>query len=277
MARNASRALRISLAAAAVLLLFAETGFAARTYAVRGGDTLYSIAGKYGVSVAALKSANHLSSTALKTGRTLTVPSKQVTPPADPVVYGISTENDLLVESAEGVVASLAKDARFTVLAREGDRFNVKLETGRTGWVRADAVTLEDTRKPLPLSDTWGIKHGLVQTALAYRGARYVRGGTSARGFDCSGFVKFLYARMGIKLPHDTRALYKFGRPVAKADLAPGDILFFVNTYRRGLSHVGLYVGEGKFIHASTHRTGVRVDYLNADYYRRHYIGAKRI
>lgn len=277
MSRNAYHALRISLAAAAVLLLFAETGFAARTYAVRSGDTLYSIASKHGVSVAALKSANHLNSTALKTGQTLTIPSKEVTPPADPVVYGISQENDLIVQSDDGVVASLAKDARFTVLAREGDKYNVKLETGKTGWVRADAVTLEDTRKPLPLSDTWGIRHGLVQTALAYRGSRYVRGGTSPRGFDCSGFVKFLYAKLGVKLPHDTRALYKVGKSVAKADLQPGDILFFVNTYRRGLSHVGMYIGEGKFIHASTRRTGVRVDYLNADYYKRHYIGAKRI
>jgi len=261
----------------AALLLFAEVACAARTYSVRSGDTVYTIAKKFGVSVASLRGANKLTSVSLKTGRSLVIPSKAPAPAADPVVYGIANENELLVRSGDGLVASLGKGSKFVVLAREGDRFNVRLDGGKTGWVSAENVTLKDTRKPTPMSDTYGMKGRLVQTALAYRGSRYRRGGTSASGFDCSGFVKFLYAKMGIKLPHDTRALYKHGTAVAKSDLRPGDILFFVNTYRRGLSHVGLYIGEGKFIHASTRRTGVRTDYLNADYYRRHYIGAKRI
>ena len=260
-----------------MLLLFAETSFAARTYAVRAGDTIYTVAKKFGVSVADLKSANKLTSTTLKKGRSLVIPSKPLAPSADPVVYGISKQDGLMVKSDDGFVASLAKDARFVVLAREGDRFSVKLADGKTGWVDADSVTLDDRRTPTPISDTYGIKQGLIARALSFRGARYVHGGSSPSGFDCSGFVKYLYSKMGIKLPHDTRALYKFGRPVPKADLQAGDILFFVNTYRRGLSHVGLYVGDGKFIHASTRRTGVKVSNLNEAYYQNHYLGAKRI
>lgn len=274
---NAHRTLRISLAAAAVLLLFAEIGHAAQTYKVRAGDTLYSIAQRYGVSTTALQRANHLTTSALKPGKTLSIPSNSRTS-SDPVIYGIADKNELTVEIGGRVAASLAKGSRFTVLAREGSKYNVKLQDGRTGWVAADSVTLDDTRTLAPLSDTYALqKANMVQTALAFRGSRYVSGGTGPGGFDCSGFVKYIYSRYGINLPHDSRALYKCGTPVAKADLAPGDILFFVNTYRRGISHVGMYIGDGKFIHASTHRTGVKVSDLGEAYYQAHYFAAKRV
>jgi len=116
----------------------------------------------------------------------------------------------------------------------------------------------------------------LVRTAYAFRGARYRTGGVSAGGFDCSGFVKYLYAKQGVDLPHSSRAQYNYGKHVAKTDLKPGDLLFFSGTYRHGISHVGIYIGDGKFIHASTHSTGVRVDELNSAYYRRRYTGARR-
>jgi len=275
---NAHRTLRISLVAAALLLLFATQGFAAQTYRVRRGDTLYLIAKKFGTTVTALQKANHLRSpNRIRAGRLFTIPSKAAPSPRQ-VTRGRAAQDKLEVTSDGKVIATLAKDTRFIVLGREGEKFNIKLEDGRTGWVPTDAVSLEEGGQPLPASDLWGRRHDIVRTALAYRGSRYRHGGTSSRsGFDCSGFVKFVYATKGIKLPHDTRALFKCGKPIAKSDLQPGDILFFVNTYRRGISHVGLYIGNGKFVHASTHRRGVRIDDLDADYYRRHYMGARRI
>lgn len=258
-----------------MLLLFAEVGFAAQTYSVRAGDSLNTIAQKFGVSVTSLRRANGLTSSTVNPGRTLTVPSNQRSS-SEPEVYGVSTR-DLDVELPGRAAASLAKGDHFTVLAREGSRYNVKLQDGRTGWVKADAVTLDDTRKPTPISDTWGIRRGIAQMALAYRGAPYVSGGTGEYGFDCSGFVKFLYAKQGIKLPHESRAMFNCGTPVSRDNLQAGDILFFVNTYRRGISHVGLYIGDNKFIHASTHRSGVKVSDLDEAYYRGHYFGAKRI
>ena len=273
---NAYRALRISLAAAAMLLLFADFGFSAQTHKVRAGDSLTNIAQRYGVSTTALKRANGLSTVAAKTGRTLTIPSNNRTASA-PVIYGIAGKDELNVEIGGRVATSLAKGSRFTVLAREGAKYNVKLNDGRTGWVSADSVTLDDTRKPTPMSDTWGIKKGIVQMALMYRGARYVTGGVGRGGFDCSGFVKYLYSKYGIKLPHNSRALYQCGTSVSKSNLAAGDLVFFVNTYRRGISHVGMYIGDGKFIHASTHRTGVKVSNLNEAYYQNHYYAARRV
>ena len=279
MKTNAHHTLRISLAAVIVLLLFAERGFAAQTYVVRRGETLHIIAKKFGTTVAELQTTNHLNPRVyIRAGRTLIIPSQTPTPPADPITYGCLVGDRLEVKSGENTIATLSKGEKFVVLAREGDLFNIKLSDGRTGYVRADAITLEETRKPLPISDKWAIKREIVRTACAYRGARYRRGGVSSRsGFDCSGFVKFLYATKSIKLPHSSRALFKCGTPVAKSDLQAGDMVFFAGTRRRGISHVGLYIGEGKFIHASTRRRGVRVDYLDAAYYRHRYVGARRI
>ena len=271
------------MAALVVLLLFAVQSFAAQTYVIRRGETLQQIATKFHTTISALQKVNYLKSpNAIRTGRVLIIPSvvPSVVPtvaPNESTTYGRSKHQALKVESDGKVIMTLPKDTKFLVLAREGDKFNIKLPGGKTGWVKADEITLEETRKPLPISDSWSLKSDIVRLAYSYRGARYRHGGTSSSGFDCSGFVKFLYATKGIKLPHDSRALYKCGKPVAKSDLQPGDLVFFAGTYRRGISHVGLYVGEGKFIHASTHRSGVRLDYLNAPYYKRHYAAAKRI
>lgn len=279
METNAYRTPRIGLAAVAVLLLFAGECFAAQTYKVRRGDTLHLIAKRFGTTITALQKANRLRSPNLiRAGRILTIPSKVSVPASRPVTYGHATTDRLEVTSDGKRIATVAKGERFVVLGRDGQKFNIKLADGRTGWVQADAATLEDSGQALPAGDSsWSRRHDLVRTALAYRGSRYRHGGSSGRGFDCSGFVKFVYGTKGIKLPHDSRALFKHGKLVAESDLQPGDVLFFANTYRRGISHVGIYIGNGKFIHASTHRRGVRVDNLNTDYYRRHYAGARRI
>ncbi len=274
---DAYRTLRISLAAAIMLLLFAEIGFSAQTYKVRGGDTVTSIAQKYGVSATALRSANGLTSSTLNHGRTLKIPSNQRTS-SEPVVYGIAKSDGVNVESNGRPIASVAKGVRFTIIAREGSRFSVKMSDGKTGWVAADQVSMDDTRKPTPMSDTWaGKRQGIVQMALAFRGSRYVHGGEAPGGFDCSGFVKYLYAKYGVKLPHQSSALFQCGTYVSKDNLKDGDILFFVNTYRRGISHVGMYIGGGQFIHAARTGLGVRVDALDSAYYRSHYFAAKRV
>jgi cell wall-associated NlpC family hydrolase len=175
------------------------------------------------------------------------------------------------------VIASLKRGVRFSVLERETGRLRVKLSDGRIGWVDAGNVRVGDDRKPLPAADSWSMRNSLTRTAVSYRGARYVRGGTTASGFDCSGFVKFLFEKHGVKLPHSSSAQFSCGKSVSKSDLQPGDVVFFGGTYRHGISHVGLYLGGGKFIHASTERAGVRVDDLNSAYYRRKYAGARRI
>ena len=118
----------------------------------------------------------------------------------------------------------------------------------------------------------------VVAAAYAFRGTRYVMGGTSRSGFDCSGFVRYiLSATGGVELPRTATEQYYHGTHVAADQLQPGDLVFFKGTYKSGISHVGIYAGEGKFIHAANAHKGVRMDNLGDSYYQAHYAGARRV
>jgi len=118
----------------------------------------------------------------------------------------------------------------------------------------------------------------VADQALRYRGTRYRFGGTTKKGLDCSGLVSRVYEDLKLKqIPRASTALYKAGKPVNMADLRPGDLVFFKNTYRRGISHVGIYAGHNKFVHAANHKNGVTVTPLSDPYYQLHYAGARRL
>jgi len=118
----------------------------------------------------------------------------------------------------------------------------------------------------------------VVSAAYSFRGTRYVFGGTSRSGFDCSSFVRYILGRAdGVDLPRTAEEQYYHGSPVTREDLRPGDLVFFKNTYRHGISHVGIYTGNGKFVHAANSHKGVREDSLDTSYYSNHYAGARRV
>ena len=116
----------------------------------------------------------------------------------------------------------------------------------------------------------------IVSKAKQYLGVPYKWGGTSPSGFDCSGFVYYVYRSMGINISRTMTTMYSQGTPVSKSELEPGDIVFFRNTYKSGLSHVGIYVGDGKFIHAPSSGKVVSYADLYSNYYIEHYYGACR-
>ena len=116
----------------------------------------------------------------------------------------------------------------------------------------------------------------IVATAKKYIGVPYVWGGESPKGFDCSGYVQYVFKMHGISLNRTTETQYKHGSYVSKSNLKPGDLVFFQNTYRAGISHVGIYIGNGQFIHASSSK-GVTISNLSSSYYTSHYYGARRI
>ncbi len=121
--------------------------------------------------------------------------------------------------------------------------------------------------------------HPLVESAKKYLGIRYRYGGSSpSRGFDCSGFVYYLLSRHGIRAPHSAAELFRMGKPVSRSELRPGDLVFFKNTARRrGITHVGIYIGNGKFIHSSSGRGRVTVTSLKDPYYATRFAGARRL
>jgi cell wall-associated NlpC family hydrolase len=115
----------------------------------------------------------------------------------------------------------------------------------------------------------------LTRNAMRFLGVPYVFGGTSASGFDCSGYVQHVFAMLGYHIPRTADAQYDVGKRVAGAAMAPGDLVFF-QTYAAGPSHVGIYLGNDRFVHASSSR-GVTVSSLHESYWSARYIGAKRL
>lgn len=116
----------------------------------------------------------------------------------------------------------------------------------------------------------------IVATAKTCIGVPYVWGGESMSGFDCSGLVQYVYAQNGISINRTCTTQYKQGTYVDKNSLQPGDLVFFENTYATGISHVGIYIGDGEFIHASS-TNGVMISKLSNSYWTSHYYGARRI
>ena len=112
----------------------------------------------------------------------------------------------------------------------------------------------------------------VVDFAKHFVGTRYVYGGSSPRsGFDCSGLVRYVYGHFGISLPHSSFAQFDRGRRIARRALRPGDLVFF-----DGLGHVGMYIGNGRFIHAPHSGTRVRIETL-AGWYGARFVGARRL
>ena len=119
-------------------------------------------------------------------------------------------------------------------------------------------------------------RDSLVDTALSYRGVPYRYAGMTSRGMDCSGLVARVLRAHGIRAPHNSRELFKLGKRVTRKEMQPGDLVFF-RTRGRTISHVGIYMGDGKFVHASSGGGQVQVDTLDTGYYARRLAGARRL
>ncbi|WP_035290371.1 C40 family peptidase [Brevibacillus thermoruber] len=107
-------------------------------------------------------------------------------------------------------------------------------------------------------------------------GAPYKSSGTTKNGFDCSGFTRYVFDALGVDLPHSSSAQFKLGVPVSRSDLQPGDLVFF-NTNGRSVSHVGIYIGNGMFVHAESGKGVVNTRLNDPYYWGKRFVGAKRI
>lgn len=217
-----------------------------------------------------------------------------------------STENKTAYVSSDGlnirkeasteseIVDVLGKNAKVTIVKDDGTWCKItykntegyapkkylsdeKVEvTSRSSEARNAEVT---NIQEVPVEETTASKTGeLVAYAKQYLGSRYVYGGTTPSGFDCSGFVMYVYKQFGVSLPHSSSAQSKKGTKVEKANLQQGDIVFF-SDYKthKGIGHCGIYIGNNQFIHASTEKTGVITSSLNSGSYKTRYVTAVRI
>lgn len=122
-------------------------------------------------------------------------------------------------------------------------------------------------------------KKQLLEDAKYFKGGKYVWGGTTPQGFDCSGYVQYLYKKQKIHLPRTAWAQSKKGLSVSKNALQKGDLLFFLTDKKRGIpvTHVGIYLGDGKFIHAASKKKGIIISPIYTGYYAKKFVSAKRI
>lgn len=136
--------------------------------------------------------------------------------------------------------------------------------------------TAKATPKPAAQPVASSVASAIINTAKSYLNVPYVWGGTSAQGFDCSGFIQYVYGKHGVSLPRVTSDQYNAGTAISKSSLKPGDLVFF-ETYKPGASHVGIYLGNNQFIHASSGAGKVIISNLTSTYYIEHYIGSRRV
>ena len=120
------------------------------------------------------------------------------------------------------------------------------------------------------------VRIALTTTALQLTGVPYREGGATPRGFDCSGFTRYVFAQQRISLPRRAQQQYRAGRSVDVDELGPGDLVFFT-TVEPGASHVGLVIDRGTFVHAPSARGKVRLEQLGNAYWARRYLGARRV
>jgi cell wall-associated NlpC family hydrolase len=179
-----------------------------------------------------------------------------------------------LLSQIQGEIAHLkaAEQARQRALERQAQ---ARLPIQQAAAAQTAAQTVLGVAASSPDGATIAppqVHGGVVGIALGYLGTPYVYGGASPRGFDCSGFVMYVFAQLGISLPHNAAAQYGAGSPVSRSQLQPGDLVFF-----DGLGHVGIYIGSGQFVHAPHTGDVVKISSLSESWYSSTYVGARRI
>ena len=296
---------------------FYQEGRAEQPYTVKPGDSLYGISKSFGVGIEALKKANGIERDLLKPGQSLVIPTKKdkkldeaarkpssQTPKKLVVekvhkLYGemdsymvkrgdnlssVSKKVGVPIEDIKkinGLHTSALKVGQILFLPRDENRLDEEAEGLGDGEKIAGASETEGEKgepaaaTPLGKWNNPEERNLLVRVVKTFLGVPYKLGGSTLRGIDCSAFVKKIYEIFNIKLPRTTREQFSVGKKVEKDQLEEGDLVFFK---RRGnIAHVGIYIGDNQFVHASSSNREVKIDYLDAPYYNKRFFRGVRV
>jgi hypothetical protein len=215
------------------------------------------------------------------------------------VVTVVKTQVHVSREPGSRLLSEVQQGTNLAVVADMGEHWGVLMVNNSVGWVPktdlellnyqtevsvpTDTANVDPTVSESAAGQASGLPGGmdpmrqsLLREAFTYLGIPYVWGGTSRSGIDCSGFVKNVFAKQGVRLPRVAADQAKVGIPVQGPDLRPGDRLYFDMKRVGRVSHTGIYIGNGYFIHSSTNQRGVGVDSIFKPGYYRALVGARR-
>ena len=243
-------------------------------HTVVSGDILGRIALRYDTTVKNLKELNHLQSSLIFVGQVLKVSTNQQTQPVHPispppvnVTEHTVVSGDILGRIALRYDTTVKKLKELNHLQSSLIFVGQVLKVSTYQQTQPILLTQQDA-PPNPNSNL------LLDTAKSLIGVPYVWGGKTPSGFDCSGFIFYVYNQSGKQISRLTAAGY-FDRSYYVSDPQPGDLLFFENTYKKGISHIGIYLGNNSFIHSDN--DGVRITSVNDRYYKNHFDCYKRL
>jgi len=196
------------------------------------------------------------------------------------------------------VLSKLTINTEITVITEQEDWYKIKVNN-KTGYVAKELVSFEkvevtsrnedEPRKNTQVENTKeentvptdtassSLGQQIVDYAMTFKGYPYVYGGSTPSGFDCSGFTSYVYKHFGYSISRSSSAQANNGVAVAKSDLQLGDLVLFKGQNSSSIGHVGIYIGNNQFIHASTYKTGVKISSLSAGSYIQRYVTARRI
>lgn len=188
------------------------------------------------------------------------------------IIYGSSVRMRAQPSTDSAILNTYNYGTRMEVVGVYGNWYKVT-HNGVTGFVHSDYFGLRGDTETAETSD---IGQSIVDTAMQYLGVPYVWGGTSSSGFDCSGLVYYVYKEHGYSINRTAASIYQNGTYVEKENLQVGDAICF-STSSSSIGHVGIYIGDNQFIHASSGAGKVVISGLDESYYTRNYVGARRI
>lgn len=280
----------------------AKSSSSSTAYKARQGDNDWVLAKRFSTTPTAIRKLNPgVNWERLQIGQSLRVPAPAKQPVKSPsfasrgAKVAVSTVVMRSRPSSKSSRIGTAKKGEIAkVLDRESGWVKVRFGSGAQGWVRQDTVSQTNsvpkaTKQPVTTAkrENPSKKHSapkiassgvaVLDQAQRYLGVRYRYGGTSRAGFDCSGFVGYVYRSVGVKLPRTSSEQSRVGTYVSKSNLSPGDLVFFKTNRGTRINHVGIYIGDSKFIHASSGRGHVRIDTLSGGYYDRRFATARRV
>lgn len=303
---------RIALSICLILLALPQLVLASKSHVVRKSESLQSIARKYHVSVDELKNVNNMTGTHVEKGARLIIPShadaklKKSANVVRQQSYTVAKGDSLLkiakktgVKTSElrrlnalkgnkvkpGQILALADSASIAEASPRATNAN-RLQLVNKDLLNEQELTDTlaeltdlDSDRPVDLAKSLQASqaiNSLKKTAYSFLGARYRFGGNSRNSLDCSSFVQQVFRDQKINLPRTAREQFYVGNEVVRGDLRKGDLVFF-QTYARFPSHVGIYLGDRKMIHASSRDHRVVISSMDTPYYLARYLGARRM